>query len=255
MTEHGESPTPRELLANTAIVLVEPKYPENIGAAARIAMNMGIPQLVLVRREEPDAEKMLKMATHKAASLIESMARFETVAEALAPFTFAVGTTARLGRQRRQILPPREAVAALCPQLANNRVALLFGPEHRGLTNDDLLYCNLLTSIPTMDFSSLNLAQAVALYCYELNQAVHAMANDGGTFVPKLATSRELEGMYGHLSEMLRKIEFLKAEDRDDYWMRTIRQFLGRVGLRTREVKAIRGFCRQFLWFDEQRRK
>ncbi|MBE0504976.1 MAG: RNA methyltransferase, partial [Desulfuromonadales bacterium] len=70
---------------------------------------------------------------------------------------------------------------------------------------------------------------------------------------PKLATSRELEGMYRHLEEMLATIDFLKNSDHD-YWMRNIRLFLGRIGLRSKEVGLIRGFCRQFGWYNKGKR-
>ncbi|MEJ2031460.1 MAG: RNA methyltransferase [Deltaproteobacteria bacterium] len=242
-----------KLLANVAIVLVEPKYPENIGAAARCAMNMGLSRLIVVRDAAPDREKMLKMATHKAAHLIEGMELHAELGAALAPFSFIVGTTARHGRQRTTVSNPREMAATLLPLLADNQIALLFGPEHRGLTNDDLNYCNLLTTIPTADFSSLNLAQAVAIHCYELYTGLLQAVGRDQPFSPRLATSRELEGMYAHVEEMLSAVEFLKSND--DYWMRNIRLFLGRIGLRSKEVRLIRGFCRQFLWYRDQLRK
>lgn len=241
-----------QLLANTAIVLKHPKSAENIGAAARCAMNMGLSSLVIVRDDEPERENMLKMATHNAAHLIDSMKRYENLADALTPFSFVVGTTARLGRQRRAMITPREMADKLLPFLKNNRVALLFGPEDRGLTNEDLKYCNLITTIPTADFSSLNLAQAVAVHCYELRYGLlHAENKEKKGYSPKLADSFELEGMYEHVEQVLRVIDFLKPED-GDYWIRNIRNFLGRIRLRAREVKIIRGFCRQFLRYDSK---
>jgi tRNA/rRNA methyltransferase len=235
-----------ELLARVAVVLVEPKYPENIGAAARCALNMGITRLIVVRSEPPDREKMLKMATHNAAHLIEGMELHRELGAALASFSYIVGTTARHGRQRSAVTSPREMVPTLLPLLADNDIAILFGPEDRGLTNEDLNYCNLLTTIPTADFSSLNLAQAVAIHCYELYYGLLQAAGRDQHFAPRLADSLELEGMYGHVEEMLTAIDFLKSND--DYWMRNIRLFLGRIGLRSKEVRLIRGFCRQLLW-------
>jgi tRNA/rRNA methyltransferase len=238
-----------KLLAKVAIVLVEPKYPENIGAAARCAMNMGISRLIVVRNEEPDREKMLMMATHKAAHLIDGMELHHELAPALAPFSYIIGTTARHGRQRTAVVSPREMADRLLPVLPVNQVAILFGPEHRGLTNDDLKHCHLLTTIPTAEFSSLNLAQAVAIHCYELYSVLLQAVSQDRRPASKLATSRELEGMYGHLEEMLTTIDFLKSNDYE-YWLRNIRLFLGRVGLRSKEVRLIRGFCRQFSWYN-----
>src|SRR5512134_2260643 len=88
------------LLPETAIILIHPRYPENIGASARIALNFGISRLIVVTDEQPDEERMLKMATHKAAHLIQAMAICRDAAEAAEPFQFIVGTTARQGRQR-----------------------------------------------------------------------------------------------------------------------------------------------------------
>jgi tRNA/rRNA methyltransferase len=240
----------QRLLDNIGIVLMEPKYPENIGAAARCAMNMGISRLIVVRDEAPDREKMLKMATHKAAHLIENLEHCRDLKEALAPFSYVVGTTARQGRKRRIENSPRIMLDAILPLLENNQVALLFGPENRGLTNDDLKYCQTTVTIPTADFSSLNLAQAVAILCYELYWGVAYSGNIHHTS-PKLATTHELEGMYEHVEKLLNRIGFLRTDD-SSYWIRNIRKFLGRVGLRAKEARIIRGFCRQFLWYEKQ---
>ena len=243
----------QHLLDNVSIVLMEPKYPENIGAAARCAINMGISKLIIVRREEPDREKMLKMATHKAAHLIDSLQHFQELEQALAPFSYVVGTTARQGRKRHIENSPRFIFDSLLPMLQDNQVAVLFGPEHRGLTNEDLKYCQMTVTIPTADFSSLNLAQAVAILCYELYWTV-MYSQKTTTFTPKLANNYQLQGMYEHVEEMLNRIGFLNTND-STYWMRNIRHFLGRVGLRAKEAKIIRGFCRQFLWYDEYQKK
>ena len=243
----------QHLLDNIAIVLMEPKYPENIGAAARCAMNMGISRLIVVCSEAHDREKMLKMATHKAAHLIEDLTRFTNLKDALAPFSHVVGTTARQGRKRRIENSPRYMLETILPLLETNRIALLFGPEDRGLTNDDLKYCQTKVTIPTADFSSLNLAQAVAILCYELYWGI-MYSGKLMQSAPKLASSHELEGMYEHVEKLLNRIGFLRTND-SSYWIRNIRNFLGRVGLRAKEARIIRGFCRQFLWYDDQIKK
>jgi tRNA/rRNA methyltransferase len=253
MTEPSNKHRKAGLLHNVAIVLMQPKYPENIGAAARVAMNMGMSRLIVVRNEEPDREKMLKMATHEAASLIEELTLHDTLAQALAPFSYIVGTTARQGRKRRIENTPRQMVTNLLPLLQNNQTALLFGPEHRGLTNDDLKYCHLTVTIPTADFSSLNLAQAVAILCHELYYGALYQGKDIVSN-PKMASAHELEGMYAHVEDLLNTIGFLRTED-TTYWMRNIRRFLGRIGLRSKEARIIRGFCRQFLWHDGRQLK
>lgn len=233
------------LLSRIALILVRPKIPENIGAAARIAWNMGITRLILVRDSLPEREPMAKMATHKAVHLIDSLEIYPSLPEALTNFTVVVGTTARRGRQRFVTQTPRQMVEALLPQLANNQVALLFGPEDTGLTNDDLKYCQMASSIPTADFSSLNLAQAVAIHCYELHHGIIHASKDM-TPVPQLATSFELESMYSLLEKSLFSIDFIEKVSHT-YWMSNIRNFFGRMQLTSKDANIIRGISKKFL--------
>lgn len=239
-----------DCLSQTGIILVGPKFPENIGASARIASNFGIAELIVVSDEPFDQERMLKMATHKAAHLIREMRVYPTTAEATAPFHFIIGTTARQGRHRPQDQTPREVMAEILPLLAGNRIGLMFGPESTGLSNEDLDLCQFASTIPTAGFSSLNLAQAVAIHCYELYTAVHAHPFAA---IPKseFANSFDLEGMYGHIEEALDEITFLHDTNRI-YWMRNIRQFLGRLRLKKKEASMIRGICRKLLWHRRQ---
>ncbi len=239
------------LLDNIAVVLKKPKYAENIGAAARTCFNMGISELILVRDEYPSYEDMAKMATHKAVHLIDQMQVHEELSQALAPFGFVIGTTARLGRKRTVERPPRDIIAEILPLLAGNRIALLFGPEDRGLTNDDLKYCQYTSCIPTAEFASLNLAQAVAIHCYELYYAIVESTREEAA-APEYATTFQLEGMYRHVEQALLKIDFLD-EKSHNYWMRNIRHFLGRIRLSPKEANIVRGICRQFLWYQSSR--
>jgi len=241
----------RLLLDNIAIVLKAPKYAENIGAAARSCFNMGLSRLVLVREEYPDLEAMAKMATHNAIHIIDNMEVHTQLADALAPFSFVIGTTARLGRKRTTERSPREVVANTLPLLENNKVALLFGPEDRGLTNDDLKYCQFTSSIATADFSSLNLAQAVAIHCYEFYYAIVEQTRENSA-LPEYATTHQLEQMYCHVEDALLAIDFLDHKSHK-YWMRNIRQFLGKTRLSAKEANIVRGICRKFLWFQNKR--
>ena len=235
-----------EVSENTAIILVGPRYPENIGASARIAYNFGIGQLIVVTDDVPDQERMLKMATHKAAHLIKNMAIHSDTATAVAPFQFVVGTTARYGRNRLPQRTPRQVMAEVAPLVQKNRVAFMFGPENTGLTNQELDFCQFNSTIPTADFASLNLAQAVAIHCYELAMASYEPPTSP---VPDsdFANTQQLEGMYEHIEKALSTVTFL-GEQNTTYWMRNIRQFLGKVRIRKKEASMIRGVCRKFLW-------
>ncbi|WP_339136634.1 MAG: TrmH family RNA methyltransferase [Candidatus Electrothrix sp. GW3-4] len=244
---------PINTLAGSGLILVRPKYPENIGASARIACNFGIEQLTVVAEEAPDQERMLKMATHKAAHLIHELRFLDNTQEAAEPYHFIVGTTARQGKHRVLEKAPHAVMQELAPLAANHRLALMFGPENSGLTNEDLDLCQFTSTIPTADFSSLNLAQAVAIHCYELSMAINrleeeAVNTDGEGLY---ANSYDLEGMYEHIEEALTKITFIRHTNKT-YWMRNIRQFLSRTRIKKKEASLIRGVCRKFLWHSGQ---
>lgn len=236
-------------LKNIAIVLHEPHYPENIGAAARCAKNMGIDRLLVVNPIDFDLDRVLKMATHAARDVVETMEIHDDLREALAPFRHIVGTTARMGSRRQMIRNPRQMADELVSVSQENEVAVLFGTESRGLANEHLMYCDMLVTIPTADFASINLAQAVMIVAYELCMASQ---EEPRQFVPRLAESRDLEGMYDQLRDTLARIHFINPEN-PDYWMMSVRRFFSRIGLRAREVKIVRGICRQIDWYCDRR--
>jgi tRNA/rRNA methyltransferase len=235
-------------LAKVAIVLHRPRYPENIGAAARAMRNMGLGQLVVVAPERYEAEKALKLATHGARDLIDGMVMAEDLETALATFGFVVGTTARLGGQRRVYRRPETLARALVPISRTNPIAIVFGPEDRGLSNADIRRCHALVNIPTADFSSLNLAQAVMIVCYELRRAAIDVPAEQ---TPRLANRFELDGMYDQLRDVLVRISFI-SHDNPEYWMSRIRNFFTRLELRARDVAILRGICRQIDWYGRK---
>lgn len=234
---------------NITIVLQRPRYPENIGAAARAMCNMGMTRLIAVNPEDWDDTRIRRLATHEAGSVVDGIRRFDSLDEALAPFGHVVGTTARLGGQRPVIRSPEVLARSLIPVSRNNPVAILFGPEDRGLTNDDLKHCHQLVNIPTGGFTSLNLAQAVMVVCYCLSTAARTTPAD---FTPRLAKRVELDQMYEELTMTLVRIGYMNPEN-PDYWMIRIRRFFSRRSLRAGETSIIRGICRQIRRYGDKR--
>jgi len=236
-------------LHNISIVLQRPRFPENIGAVARAMRNMGIEDLIVVDPENCDLNRVCKMATHAALDVVERMEVCSDLTKTLADFTYVVGTTARIGGQRKSLSTPARLASKLFSISHENRVALLFGPEDRGLTNEDLRLCHSLLNIPTADFSSLNLAQAVMIICYELFQY---RTDKPAKFEPRFANRHELEAMYEGLKDVLVRISFINPEN-PDYFMNNFRHFFSRLPLRAKEVQIIRGICRQVNWFGDKR--
>ena len=234
-------------LANIAIVLVQPNISENIGAAARAMCNMGLRRLIVVDPPRCDLTRVCKMATQAALDVVEEMEVFSGLDEALRGFSYVVGTTARMGGQRQVIGSPARLAEMLVPISAENQVAILFGPEDRGLTNEDLRFCHSVATIPTADFSSLNLAQAVMVVCYELFRCSLETPQE---FTPRLANRFELDAMYAQLKDVLMRICFINPAN-PDYFMNNLRHFGTRMQLRAKEVQIIRGICRQIDWYGK----
>jgi tRNA/rRNA methyltransferase len=239
---------------NLTVVLVEPRNPGNVGSVARVMANTGFSRLSLVRPcplEHPE----LRMMALDALPLVREARVHDTLAEALHGVQTAVATTCRGGRLRREPLPPRAAAATIWPALVANRTALVFGPEDRGLDNDELSLCHLVASVPThQGFPSLNLSHAVLVFLWELRSL--SLAGEGGTAaaVRQLASVETLEGMYGHLEDSLTAIGFLQPENPERI-MRVLRRVLNRAALDPREARVLRGLARQLDWYVTRDRR
>lgn len=237
-------------LARVAVVLVEPREPGNIGAAARAMANMGLSRLVLVRPPAflvPEAYRMALAAK----PILEGAVVAEDLGSALAGYGLVGGTTRRGGSGRRGRVSPR-AFAAEIPAVAEaNDVAILFGREDSGLTNEELQFCQRLVTIPSSPgFGSLNLAQSVLLLAYEIFLASGAAAQEPAG--RRRATTAELEGLYGHMEGVLLEIGYLHREN-PARMMRVFRRLLGRAGPDEREVRSLRGVFRQVAWYAARR--
>lgn len=228
------------------VVLVRPKSSGNVGSVARAMGNMGFSDLALVAPRRFQRFAAHAMAVH-AADLLESMRIFPSLGEAVADCGWVVGTTCRAGSYRRRPMTPRQAASEILAVAAQNRVALVFGPEDHGLSNEDLKLCHDLLTISThADYSSLNVAQAALLCLYEIFLARHPARAE----TPSLATSRELEHMYERLRGVLLKIGFLHG-DNPDHILFSIRRLFGRARPEKRDVSIWLGVARQIEWFAE----
>lgn len=235
-------------LENIHIVLNRPRFPENIGSVVRAMRNMGLGKLIVVAPENYDTEKIMRLATHESAQMVARIKKYDTLESAVEGMNYVVGTTARLGGERQSVRKPADLAQQLVSISDSNQVAVVFGPEDRGLTNEEIRLCHVLINIPTADFSSINLAQAVMIICYEIFQAG---GKNKAPFAPRLATRYELDGMYDQLKDILVRIDYILPEN-PDYWMNKLRLFFSRIPLRAREVSIIRGICRQVNWYGKK---
>jgi len=231
-------------LSNISVILNTPRYPENIGAAARCCKNMGIRQLRVVNPERLETESTEKMATHEALDLLKEMRVFQHLKDAVSDVHFLVGTTARTGRKRRTTHSPRKIAVKIAQFPLDVKIGLLFGSEKWGLNNQELSLCDSVVTIPTSKFSSINLAQSVMILCYEV-----FTAKLGNQLIqrPRPATFMEKEGMYEHLYHVFASIGLFDKQT-PSYWMRNARRLFNGKTLTARDVKMVRGFLRQISW-------
>lgn len=224
---------------NIRIVLVETSHPGNIGAAARAMKTMCLDRLVLVNPAEfphPDASARASGAT----DVLERAEVVGSLDEALAGCVMIAGTSARSRGLGPTALPPRECVAQLMAAPAGDDVALLFGRERIGLTNEELDRCHFLIHIPANpDYGSLNIAAAVQVLAYELMLARHTPSMPADREVP-LATADEMERLYEHLESAALASGFLDPAN-PKHLMRRLRHLFGRAQPDQNEINILRG--------------
>ncbi len=240
-------------LASIKIVLVEPAGPLNVGSIARVMKNMGLGQLVLVNPHcDPLGPEAQQMAVH-AVDVLSQAKTVQTLPEALVGCQRVVATTAR--QRRLQVMP--QAPKQILPWILEDEAALIFGPEDRGLSNEELYHAQAFLQIPTSsDYAALNLAQAVTVCCYELRQCL-LMGLDNLSTGPRIAESdhpqaelapfQQMEAFYQALELALLDIGYLHPHTATAR-MQKLRQLFNRSQLSTQELAMLRGMIRQVHW-------
>ncbi len=251
-TIHHMDPAPETGIATTPahverirIVLVGTQHPGNIGAAARAMKTMGLRRLLLVapmRFPHADAEAMAAGAE----DVLTAAQRHDTLADAISDCRLVLGCTARSRRVALDELSPREAAQRLRSAAIETPVALVFGRERTGLSNEELQLCHAAVHIPANpEYSSLNIAAAVQVLSYELRLALlEASADDadasGSARREPSASHAELEGFFAQLADTLDAIDFHKGRAPESA-MRKLRRIFLRSGLNARDVRLLRG--------------
>jgi len=240
-------------LSRCRIVLVRPHYAGNLGSTARVMRNFGLSDLVLVApycsTSDLDARRL---ATH-GLGVLDSARVVPDLGTALADCVFTLATSAlTAGVIRRGIIgTPAEMAPQLLAAAERGPVALVFGPEPHGLSNEEIGRCHGMIHIPVDPASpALNLAQAVTVCCYELRQAWSANVNANRHEPapgPVVAPHADLERMFEHLKEAFQAVGFLFG-DRQESLMHAMRQLIGRALPTPQEVRMLHGLARQLLW-------
>ena len=279
MSQISANGQPSKAIAAVRIVLVSPAGPLNVGSIARVMKNFGLSQLYLVTPQcDPLSPEARQMAVH-ADDILSGARIVETIPNALVGCEHAIATTARARGFNAPLQPPKVALPRLLTP-SHKPTAVIFGPEDRGLSNEELTYAQTFLKISTTAaYSALNLAQAVTVCCYELSQVAQSFNQHNTDFAevttPSLAANAlqnsplsdkqteskpnaqastshqasldELEGYYQHLETVLLKVEYLYPHTATSR-MRKLRQLLNRSAPTTNEVALLRGMLRQVEW-------
>ena len=229
-----------ELLNSVKIVLVGTTHPGNIGAAARAMKNMGFRHLSLVKPKEFPSD----VATYRskaAKDILENALIFNNLQEAVVDCELVIGTSARDRKVPWPILSPKESAEEVSKSLKIHKIAIVFGREDRGLTNEELGLCNYHVHIPTdPEYSSLNLSQAVQILVYEIRMAVLSGDENQDYWDIELANNNQTELLIQHMDELMQEVDFYDVDNPRKLLLR-VRRFFKRSRIDVMETNIFRG--------------
>ena len=222
------------------IVLCQTSHPGNIGSTARAMKTMGLNRLYLVRPKHfPDSEA--NALAVNAADVLETAVVTQTLEEAIADCHFIIGVSGKQRSLSQQVATVREVAADVNNMAMYHEVALVFGTEMSGLSNEEADRCHMLATIPANpEYTSLNLAQAVQIMCYELRMAITSGELHYDDKPVELATQEDLERFYEHMREVLEHIGYINPRAPKKLFER-LRRLYGRTRLEKEEVNLLRG--------------
>lgn len=227
------------------VVLVHPQLAENIGMTARAMLNCGMSQLRLVKPKVPWPSLVAGYTSAGADAVLEQAQIFETTEDALADINQAYALTARSRDMVKPVTEPRASVGPMKEQIESGlKVALVFGGEQSGLSNDDVTLCDTIVTAPlNPEFSSLNLSQAVLMMSYEWLIATHNQKEESLKLKKNtgIAGKEEVFGFFEQLESELDRCGFLRVKEKRPDMIRNIRNIFSRVDLTSQEVRTLRG--------------
>lgn len=233
-------------MRNIHVVLVRPMYGGNIGAVCRAMKNMGLTSLRLVApRDDINYEEAVKFAL-SAGDVLAARQVYDDLPSAINECAQVAGTTARQGIYRAHSYTAREWAPVFLDSARANQVAMVFGAEDNGLSNEELALCTQIVRIPSSPlYSSLNLGQAVLICCYELFLATGHFQPTGEHHPEAPVQMRER--MVAMWDEMLRRIGFYE-DQKADHMLMAMRRIFSRGKLSTADVNILMGVARQAMW-------
>tara|TARA_Y100000768_G_scaffold344138_1_gene290196 strand:+ start:3019 stop:3759 length:741 start_codon:yes stop_codon:yes gene_type:complete len=229
-----------ESLDSIKIVLVGTSHPGNIGASARAMKNMGVKNLCLVSPKDFPSD----VATYRskaAKDILENAEVHADLKNAISDCQLVIGTSARGRTVPWPVMSPKEAAKEVRKNATNSKVAIVFGREDRGLTNEELGLCNIHVHIPTdVEYSSLNLSQAVQILVYEVRVSFIENLDEEEVWDVDFANNEQTERLINHMDELMQQVEFYDVDNPRKLLLR-VRRFFKRSKIDVMEANIFRG--------------
>lgn len=227
-------------MKSPAIILIRPQIGENIGAAARVMLNFGMRDLRIVApRDGWPNEKALDMAVG-AAGLVEKAKIYNSLEDAVSDIRFLLAATARKRDMEKPVISSKQAGFLLREKLF--KCGIIFGPERTGLSNDDMIMADNIVTIPVnVNYTSMNLAQSIAILCYEW---FSCDASATKTKKEKPAPKKDMSALFKHLEQELDKSAFFRVPEKRRKTWENIRTTFQRTNMTAQEVRTLRGVIR-----------
>jgi len=245
-----KKPAKLKALEKVRVVLVGSKFSGNIGMIARVMKNLGFFDLRLVRPRAELNKDAYARAVY-ATELIDEAKIHADLYEAVSDCGIVIGTSRRHAEKRKNLIGMEQMTELLKPALAANNIAVVFGSEDTGLSNEDARCCYWLVKIsPGTGYDTFSVNHAAALVLWEINKLVRAPAETGRA----VASAQELENFYRHMSEIFTEIEYIEPGD-PRRMMLSFRTLFNRAMLTTREVNMVRGIFSKIKWKIDKHKK
>lgn len=227
-------------MKNLYVILVRPQVPENIGFSIRVCANFKVENLFIVAPENFDMNRIKRTATQIGSKLIDKMRLFGKLEEATKDMQYIIGTTARTGTQRKVYYTLDERASYIAGLSQINKVAILMGNERTGLTNEELLMCDEVITIPTEASSSLNLSHALAIILYEVYKKSSAPVK---LEKPKIISPEKKKRILDLTIETIKLLDYI-PHNNEVLWKRNVKEIIDKFIFSERDAKIIMGFMR-----------
>lgn len=240
------------MLSNIYIVLVKPIFDGNLGSTARAMKNMGLSNLILINPKADYQSKEAKKLAVSAFDILKKAKIFKNLENALKDINYILGTTTRKRKEFHRIFTPKGGSNKIMNIAKNNKIAILFGKEDDGLSNEALSYANDIIRIQaSSNLTSLNLSQAVMVIAYELFQTKMEKS------IPhkpeyKLASLEERKYLFNNINNVMNNL-FFKDEQRKEILFDSLKNFINRAEPREEDLNNFHGFCKKIMEKIEER--